>query len=184
MTLAAEAASRNVGVYVELSTGNVYKSSAKKPATEESGKLKPVTKQAKWKLAVEEDLRKLCSEKGDKKLNAVVLRLANVYGPYVTRFLGQALCLARVCQAEERDEDKKMRWLWGEDLRTDTVHVEDVASALWTVAEWYGKTPAGKRDAMPVFNIVDQGQTSKLSVDHCGQVLMRSSTRNSRWHHT
>jgi nucleoside-diphosphate-sugar epimerase len=150
LTLAAEAARRNIPAYVELSTGHIYKPS-RKPAAED-GKTKPWTRQAKWKLAVEEDLRKLCE---DGELHAVVLRLGNVYGPYVTRFLGQALCLARVYQAEERE----MRWLWGEDLRTDTVHVEDVVAAMWAVAEWYIKTSPKE---MPVFNLVDQGETSRF----------------------
>jgi nucleoside-diphosphate-sugar epimerase len=158
VSLATETAKRGIPVYVELSTGNVYKSSAKKPATEADGKIKPSTRQAKWKYTIEEDLKKLCESKDEKeRLNAVVLRLANVYGPYVTRFIGQALCLARVYEADE----KEMRWLWGEGLRTDTVHVEDVARGMWEAAEWLRDTPRGKRDAMPVFNMVDGGQTSK-----------------------
>jgi len=75
----------------------------------------------------------------------------------VTRVLGPALCLARVYQAEQRE----MRWLWGEDLRTDTVHVEDVVAAMWAVAEWYVKE---KPKEMPVFNLVDQGETTQGTV--------------------
>jgi nucleoside-diphosphate-sugar epimerase len=160
--LSKQCAIRRIPVYIELSTGNVYKSSARKPASEADGKIKPQTSQAKWKLEIEEQLRKLCTIPDDKvdpkagRIDACVLRLANVYGLYVTKFLGQALCLARVYQAEE----KEMRWLWGEDMRTDTVHVEDTVEAMWATAEWLFKTPRSKRDVLPIFNIVDGGKTS------------------------
>jgi nucleoside-diphosphate-sugar epimerase len=90
-------------------------------------------------------------------LNLVVLRLAHVYGPYTSKFLGTALCLARVYQSEGRE----MKWLWNEDLRTNTVHVEDAAEAAWSVAQWYVKTSPEKRDRVPIFNVVDRGNTCK-----------------------
>ena len=52
-----------------------------------------------------------------------------------------------------------MRWLWKEDLRTNTVHVDDVVRALWTGAEWYVKQ--AKKTPAPVYNIVDHGNTCK-----------------------
>jgi len=68
-----------------------------------------------------------------------VMRMARVY-----QFLG-----------------KEMKWLWKEDLRTNTIHVEDLVRALWTGAEWYAKAPSLPRKPVPIFNLVDQGNTSQ-----------------------
>jgi nucleoside-diphosphate-sugar epimerase len=92
------------------------------------------------------------------------MRLANVYGPYCTKVVGTMLCMARVYAYL----NEEMKWLWTKDLRTHTVHVSDVSRALWQVAEWYA---GGKKNwtesvgKTPVFNIVDDGDTSM----HSGQ---------------
>jgi nucleoside-diphosphate-sugar epimerase len=82
--------------------------------------------------------------------------MAHVYGPYTSKFLATALCMARVYQSL----GKEMKFLWKEDLRTNTVHVDDVVRAIWTGAEWYVKVPPPRRP-VPVFNIVDHGNTSQ-----------------------
>lgn len=146
MAMGKEAARRNIRVFVESSTGMVYK-----PETQprkESDKLKPWCKLAKWKLQAEEDLAKV------EGLNLLVFRTAHVYGPYTSKFLGTMLCMARVYQSL----GKEMKWLWKDDLRTNTVHVEDVARALWTGAEWFVKAP---RTGAQTFNLVDHGNTCK-----------------------
>jgi len=151
LAVGREAAKRKVGCFVECSTGMVYKpdSSPRK----ETDKLKPWLKLAKWKLQAEEDLVKVAG------LNLVVLRLAHVYGPYTSKFLGTALCMARVYQELQLE----MKWLWGKDLRTNTVHVDDTVKALWAAAEWYTRTkPDRKAGKPPTFNIVDRGNTCKL----------------------
>jgi nucleoside-diphosphate-sugar epimerase len=175
-TLAAEAAKRNCGVFIEASTGMVY-SPTRTPPRKEGDKLKPWLKLAKAKLEAEEALSRIPG------LNLVVLRLAHVYGEYDSGFVAKALCLARVYQEQERE----MKWLWTEDLRINTVWVEDVARALWRAAEWrsqnrgvvegggvsssrrpslIGGAGGGKGDDGPVagtavFNIVDRGSTSQ-----------------------
>ena len=62
--------------------------------------------------------------------------------------------------------EEEMKWLWTKELRVNTVHVTDVTKALWAVADWYAakKKPNWDEKSMgkiPVFNIVDRGQTSQ-----------------------
>ena len=130
---------------------------AKRDPRKETDKTKPAVKKAKWKLRAEEDLSKIPG------LNLVVLRLAHVYGPYTGQWLGTQLALARVYQ----DTEKEMKWLWSAELRTATVHVEDLARACWAAAEWKAKSLSGltsskvSQNAVDVFNIVDKGNTSQ-----------------------
>ncbi|GME22492.1 Nad dependent epimerase dehydratase [Neofusicoccum parvum] len=147
MAVGGEAARRKVKVFVELSTGMVYKPDS--TPRKETDKLKPWLKMAKWKLQAEEDLAKIDG------LNLVVMRLPHVYGPYTSKFLATALCMARVYQAL----GKEMKWLWKDELRANTVHVEDVARALWAAADWYVKKEPKTKPA--VFNLVDHTNTSQ-----------------------
>lgn len=152
LTAAKEAAKRGVKCWVELSTGSVYKS--EREPRKETDKLKPWVRMAKYKLEAEEELQKI------EGLNLVILRLANVYGPYCSKVIGTMLCMARV-YAYLEDE---MKWLWTKDLRTHTVHVLDVARALWHSAEWYAHGKKGWEAGMgttPIFNIVDHGDTNQ-----------------------
>lgn len=98
---------------------------------------------------------------GSNRLNLVVMRLANVYGEYGSKVIATMLCMARV-YAYLKDE---MKWLWTKDLRSHTVHVTDAARALWHAADWYTH---GKKNwdeswgSVPIFNIVDHGDTCSL----------------------
>lgn len=148
MAVGKEAAKRKVKCFVELSTGMVYKPES--VPRKETDKIKPWSNLAKWKVKAEEDLAKI------EGLNVMFMRMAHVYGPYTSKFLSTALCMARVYQSI----NKEMRWLWKEDLRTNTVHIDDTVRALWHGAEWYCKK--SPRTPAPVFNIVDHGQTCKL----------------------
>lgn len=145
MNLGKEAAARKIRCFVEVSTGMVYKPDS--TPRKESAKTKPWLKLAKWKLQAEEDLAQIAG------LNLVVLRLAHVYGPYASKFLGTAMCLARVYQSL----GKELKWLWDKDLRTNTVHVDDVSRALWRSAEVYVEKAPWKEK--PIWNIVDKGNT-------------------------
>ncbi|KAH7025378.1 NAD dependent epimerase/dehydratase family protein [Macrophomina phaseolina] len=147
MAVGGEAARRKVKVFVELSTGMVYKPDG--APRKETDKLKPWLKMAKWKLQAEEDLAKIDG------LNLVIVRLPHVYGPYTSKFLATALCMARVYQSL----GKEMKWLWKDELRANTVHVEDVARALWTAADWYVKKESKPKPA--IFNVVDHTNTSQ-----------------------
>ena len=174
VVLAKEAAKRNVGAFVEVSTGMVY-TPDRKPRSE-TDRLKPWLRLARAKLEAEQELSRISG------LNLVVVRLAHVYGPYDKGFIAKALCLARVYQQQK----KELKWLWTEDLRVNTVHIEDVVEVLWRAAEWRtqhdatdsgGTSPTVKRrptllggskgdedllpSRIPVFNIVDHGATSQ-----------------------
>lgn len=166
ITLGKEAARRGVGAFVEASTGMVY-SSNRTPRVE-GDKLKPWIKLAKAKLEAEQELSKIPG------LRLVIMRLPHVYGEYDSGFIAKALCLARVYKEQERE----LKWLWTEELRINTVHVEDAVRALWTAAEWrrgnkepssptlsrrptLSKGEEGPSAGVPVFNIVDHGETSQ-----------------------
>ncbi|KIV83212.1 hypothetical protein PV11_05259 [Exophiala sideris] len=168
VTLAKEAAKRKVKAFVEVSSGMVYAPN-RTPRTEQD-KLKPWLKLARVKLEAEQELARIPG------LNLVILRPAHVYGEYDSKFVAKGLCLARVYQ----EQQKELKWLWTEDLKINTVHVEDVARALWAAAQWRStnsavpaSSPTTSRrptlgskgeDAptgVPVFNIVDHGQTSQ-----------------------
>lgn len=155
VTVGKEAAKRKIKAFVEVSTGTVYNPN-RTPQREMDKTSKPHTKQAKWKLAAEDELAKIPG------LRLCVLRLPFVYGPYAAKgWLGTQLALARVYQS--RDPKETMKWLWGSELRTNTLHVEDVARALWMAAEWRSKNdriPNVSSDKI-VFNVVDKGATSQ-----------------------
>ena len=152
VNLGRECAKRNIKVFIETSTGMVYKPEST-PRTE-TDKLKPWTKLAKSKCEAEEALAK------NDGLNLIVLRLAHIYGDYNKGSLATALCIARVYQ----DLESKMEFLYDADLKQNTVHVSDAARACWHAAVWYAglQLPKPRRPA-PIFNIVDH---SKFSMSH------------------
>ncbi|KAF8469667.1 hypothetical protein BDZ91DRAFT_792434 [Kalaharituber pfeilii] len=125
MVVGKEAAKRNVKCFVELSTGAIYKSDA--TPSKEAAKVKPWLKIATYKLQAENELQKIPG------LNLVIVRMANVYGEYCSKVVGTMLCMARVY----KHLDREMKWLWNPELKTNTVHVTDVARALWHVTHWY-----------------------------------------------
>jgi len=136
LNVGREAAVRNVKAFVELSAGTVY-DAKRDPPRRETDKVKPTMKQSKWKLAAEEDLSKIPG------LPLVILRLAHVYGPYTGQWMGTQLALARVYQEIARE----LKWLWGGELRTATVHIDDVVRACWKAAEWKAQQPQQERPA-------------------------------------
>jgi nucleoside-diphosphate-sugar epimerase len=106
------------------------------------------------------------------RLNLAIVRLAHVYGPYASQWVATALTLARVYQHLEEE----MKWLWSKDLRTNTVHIDDVTRALWDIAQWYdaGKANWDAKDmgAVPTFNVVDDGVTTQGSLaELIGQIF-------------
>lgn len=169
VTLAKEAAKCGVKAFVEASTGMVYAPN-RTPRTEQD-KLKPWLRLSKVKLEAEQEIAKVPG------LNLVILRFPYVYGDYDSKFFAKALCLSRVYQ----ETGEELKWLWTEDLRINTVHVEDTARAFWEVAVWRSthdsippSSPTSSRRPtigsrgedppsgnVPIFNIVDHGDTTQ-----------------------
>ena len=150
----------------------------------ESAPLKPWLKLAKHKLSAEEELEKIRTEfstTGSGELRYAILRLAHVYGDYDNGFLARGLCLARVYQSKSEE----MKWLYGRDLRINTVHILDAVPAAWLAARWAASvasdspelctpsvssspsSPSGFNSALltgasaRAFNIADAGDTSQ-----------------------
>eukprot|EP00758_Cryptobia_borreli_P001613 Tbor_TRINITY_DN2386_c0_g1::TRINITY_DN2386_c0_g1_i1::g.175::m.175 len=129
--------------YVEVSTAQVYECTNSKAATEENGKINPWTAIAKSHYAAEKEIREI------KGLNYVILRLPIVYGPGDVRGLMPRI----VCAAVYRHCNEKMSFLWGEDLRMHTVHVQDVAAGIWHLI------CAG--EIGEIYNLVDENDTTQ-----------------------
>lgn len=145
VTSAQEAASRGVKLFVEVSTAQVYDSGSK--PKKESAKIKPWTGLAKAKLKAEEGIQKIAG------LNYVIIRPATVYGPGDLTGITPRLVTAAVYKSIE----EKMEFLWDKDLKLSTVHVDDVVSAIWHVAN--SSPESGK-----IFNLADSNDTSQGSL--------------------
>ncbi|KAF8944996.1 hypothetical protein BGZ46_006142, partial [Entomortierella lignicola] len=53
-----------------------------------------------------------------------------------------------------------MEFLWTEDLRINTVHVQDVVRAVWHTANWYVSSDNPKQGSPVIFNLADENDTS------------------------
>ncbi|OQR93772.1 hypothetical protein ACHHYP_02280 [Achlya hypogyna] len=152
---AKKAQELDVKMFVEVSTAFVYKSQTKAPASEDAA-LDPWTLQAKFKLQARALLDAVSPRKQAEEalrsmsgLNVVFVRPATIYGPGdVMGLMPRIVCAASYVQLKE-----KMKLLWDEELRVNTVHVHDVARALWHVA-----TQGQSGD---VFNLADKNDTNQ-----------------------
>jgi len=145
--VATEAAKQKVDRFIEVSTAQVYEA-GKKPS-KENGKTDPWTALAKFKLKAEEELRKIAG------LNLIIVRPALIYGPGDINGLSPRI----ICGAVYQHLNEKMKFLWTEDLKINTVHVRDVAKALWLISQ--------KGQLGAVYNLadkadLDQGKFNKL----------------------
>jgi nucleoside-diphosphate-sugar epimerase len=154
----SQAQSTGVKRFIELSTSQIY--SGDKKASDETSKVDPWTTLAEYKLKAEQGLA------GIAGLNYVIVRPAIVYG--VSDVLGITPRL--IVGAVYKQLGEKMKMLWSESLRLNTVHgallerecsklpadacapVEDVAQALWFLRD---KGANGE-----VFNLADKSDTS------------------------
>ncbi|KAF9239678.1 hypothetical protein BU15DRAFT_46609 [Melanogaster broomeanus] len=124
--IALEAAKRNVKAYVRLQQP-MYESSDK-GTHDEKEDVKPIRPLDVW---WHETLRMLASIDG---LNLVILRCGFVYGPYVEFGLYALVITVASVYGYMK---KPMKTIWGPGKEpVHTVHVEDVAGALFACAEW------------------------------------------------
>lgn len=150
--LGTEVARRGIPALVECSTAHVYKSGSS--PRKESDKLQPWNKLAKWKLKAAEHLGKISG------LRYCALRLPHVYGAYNPGYFAKAICLARVCLELEQD----INFLYTKDLKVNTLHVKDAASALWRAAEWRAGKSVDDPSLPEFFNVVDHNDTHQGDV--------------------
>ncbi|XP_076655053.1 uncharacterized protein LOC143360251 [Halictus rubicundus] len=145
MNCAQQAAKLRADRYIEISSGN-FNASEKNPHKEdEIGE--PWTYVAKYKLQVENDLKNI------PNLQYTVLRPAIVYGCGDKTGLAPRLVVGAVY----KHLGEMMKLLWGPDLHMNTVHVRDVARAIWHVAnrpDTLGQT----------YNVVDEGDSTQGSI--------------------
>ncbi|KAI9179855.1 hypothetical protein H9P43_005186 [Blastocladiella emersonii ATCC 22665] len=146
---AKEAAKQKVKLFIEMSTAQVYDGDKKN--SDEGGKIKPWTGIAKAKAKAEEELKKIAG------LNLVILRPAVVYGPGDMQGVTPRLIMGHIY----RHLKEEMKLLWTKDLRINTVHVEDVCAATWTVAQAYKDKPANGE----VFNLADKQDTDQETLN-------------------
>jgi len=139
--VATEAAKRGVDKFIEVSTAQVYEAGKKK--AKEGDKADPWTAIAKFELKAEEELRKIGG------LNLIIVRPATVYGPGDIN----GLCPRIICGAVYKHLGEKMKFLWDEKLKINTVHVRDVAKALWHVSQ--------KGQLGAIYNLVDKNDTDQ-----------------------
>eukprot|EP01115_Flamella_aegyptia_P002455 TRINITY_DN136515_c0_g1_i1.p1 TRINITY_DN136515_c0_g1~~TRINITY_DN136515_c0_g1_i1.p1 ORF type:complete len:368 (+),score=194.87 TRINITY_DN136515_c0_g1_i1:58-1161(+) len=147
VTCGNAAAKAGVQRFIELSTSQVY--DADKKASDEKSKAKPWTKLAKAKLEAEEKLRQI------KGLNLIIVRPAIVYGPGDIAGIMPRIIISAVY----KQLGETMEFLWDKDLRINTVHVFDVAAALWHLTS---KGTVGEVYNLADSNDTDQGSVNKL----------------------
>jgi len=92
----------------------------------------------RWKA--EEELTKIAG------LPLVILRPSITYGPGDTMGLAPRLAVAAVYQQIPKEP---MKFLWGKDLKLNTVHVDDLARASWLAASEF--------KAGSIYNVSDDG---------------------------
>jgi dTDP-4-dehydrorhamnose reductase len=116
---ATAAAQHQCDKYIEVSTAHVYDGSSK--AAKEGDTPSPWTLVAKYHLMAEQSIARIAG------LNYCILRLPLVYGPADRTAIVPRL----ICASVYAHTRAKMEFLWGEGLRINTIHVQDVAALLW-----------------------------------------------------
>ncbi|CAE6432678.1 unnamed protein product [Rhizoctonia solani] len=185
--IGTEAARRKVKAYVRL-TLPFYDTSPEKVIHEEKDKIKPLGVRGTW---WHETLRILASIEG---LNLVILRVGAIYGPGNNwGIITPRIALGPVYKHLRME----MKYLWSGGLRMNTVHVDDVAGAMWACAKWMaerGRTqadaeageelhffndkskvseipfvpPATSAPVAPLFNLVDDSDSTQQTI---GQLI-------------
>jgi nucleoside-diphosphate-sugar epimerase len=154
---AQKAAAMQAEKYIEVSTGQVYSGSKSKPA-KETDATAPWTKIGEMHLAAERAIAAIPA------LNYVILRLPTVYGAADKGGLMPRI----VCAATYQHTQQRMEFLWGEDLRVHTVHVQDVAACLWHLLVG--------GDVGETYNLADGNDTSQGKFNRVLEQLFQIET--------
>eukprot|EP00835_Amoeboradix_gromovi_P005908 NODE_612_length_6011_cov_0.245095.p1 type:complete len:310 gc:universal NODE_612_length_6011_cov_0.245095:5770-4841(-) len=146
-------------VFLECSTSQVY--DPKDKPVKENAKTKPWTKLAEFKLQVEQELSKL-------DLNLVILRPVIIYGTADISGITPRLIIGRVYQHLQ----EPMEMLWSGDLAINTVHVDDVCSAILFTSKYHLTHPAKGE----IYNVVDHSESTQESINTILQSLFGIKT--------
>ncbi|ETW85694.1 hypothetical protein HETIRDRAFT_407618 [Heterobasidion irregulare TC 32-1] len=148
-----ESARRKVKSYVRLQMP--WYECSEKGTHDEKEDPKPLGVLGTW---WHETLRILGAIEG---LNLVILRIGLVYGPYVDfGLMTNVLTVASVYGFMK----KPMKSLWSPGNNSmNTVHVDDVSVALWTCAQWIGKLGRAEADKVAGEEIYFHNEKSKVA---------------------
>jgi len=154
--IATEAVKHPIKKFVHLSTAQIY-AAGKKPS-KEGDKTDPWTMLAKAHLKTEADLKAM------KGLPLIILRPSTVYGPGDVSGIAPRL----ICAAVYKHLKEKMKFMWSGDLRLSTVHVRDVAAAMWHCA---CNVPVGA-----LYNLADKNDTDQAKINKILEAIFGIST--------
>ncbi|RDB21502.1 hypothetical protein Hypma_011415 [Hypsizygus marmoreus] len=183
-----EAAKRQIKAYVRVQQPFYDTGTSSKSSHSEKEDIKPVDTLGIW---WHETLRMLAAI---ENLNLIILRIGFVYGPYTDfGIVASGITVASVYGYLR----KPMKSMWSPGKNpNNTVHVDDVAGASWACAEWMaslgrkaadslageeimfhndkkkvkeveGMPPHDRKLIAPMFNVVDDSNSTLLSI---GQV--------------
>jgi nucleoside-diphosphate-sugar epimerase len=158
---AAAAAKYKAARYIEVSTAQVY-DAGKKPS-KEGDKISPWTDIARAKKEAEDAVMATAG------LNYVIVRPAIVYGTGDILGLTPRLITGSIY----KETGKKMECLYTKDLQMNTVHVDDVAKALWFLTT---NGPSGS-----VYNLCDSGHTDQGKINKLLEELYGIKTDFLPW---
>ncbi|KZV67980.1 NAD-P-binding protein [Peniophora sp. CONT] len=149
---ATEAARRNVAAYVRIQPP--YYDCSEKGSHDENDDPKPLNAVGTW---WHESLRIVGDVQG---LNLVAVRIGFLYGPYQAQaYMTSVLTVASVYGYL----NKPMKSLWSPGKHPmHTVHVDDIAGALWACAQWMAPLGREKADAAAGVAIPFRNDPSKV----------------------
>lgn len=134
----------NLRRFIELSS--VMNSNANEPLTEDC-KAEPWTAIGRNKLKVEETLKEILGSR------FTIIRLPVVYGPGDRSGITPRIVIAAVYTYL----NTTMKLLWTKELVVNTVHVSDVASAIWFLAN-------NEKGAGQIVNVVDDSKSTQGTI--------------------
>ena len=168
-TIAAQSA--NVSVLIHLSTARVYaKSSKTSPLNSEDAPTYTAESAPndyiKYHILAENRLKDILDNSSPGALHVVVIRPALPYGPGDRFYVAPLLMMGEICHAGKED----IKVLWERGLPVSTVHVEDIACAMFTTAKWQKAqhntvdNNAENSKSLVVFNVADNGNTTNEKI--------------------